>query len=84
MTPVAKSLISPIEEYTQQVDRTFQNYQLTNRGQLVVELETKLQSHLNSAPLLIINNGTIPLQIALKLLGKGGEIWKYGEAFENT
>jgi dTDP-4-amino-4,6-dideoxygalactose transaminase len=74
MIPVTKSFIPPIEEYTQQVDRAFQNEWLTNRGQLVVELETKLQSHLNSAPLLITNNGTIPLQIALKLLGKGGEI----------
>jgi dTDP-4-amino-4,6-dideoxygalactose transaminase len=74
MIPVTKSFLPSIEEYTRQVDRAFQNEWLTNRGELVVELEKKLQSYLGSAPILITNNGTVPLQIAAKLLGKGGEI----------
>ena len=74
MIPVTKSFIPDIEEYTFQVQRAFDNQWLTNRGQLVLELESKLKNYLNVSNILITNNGTIPLQIALKLLGQGGEI----------
>lgn len=76
MIPVTKSFLPPIEEYTAQVQRAFDNGWLTNRGELVVELEEKLTNYLDlkESKILCTNNGTIPLQIALKLLGKGGEI----------
>jgi dTDP-4-amino-4,6-dideoxygalactose transaminase len=74
MIPVTKSFIPPIEEFTKIVDRAFKAEWLTNRGHLVLELESKLKSCLNVSNILITNNGTIPLQIALKLLGNGGEI----------
>jgi dTDP-4-amino-4,6-dideoxygalactose transaminase len=57
-----------------QVQRAYNNSWLTNRGELFVELEEKLKAYLGVSNILITNNGTIPLQIALKLLGKGGEI----------
>jgi dTDP-4-amino-4,6-dideoxygalactose transaminase len=57
-----------------QVQRAYDNEWLTNRGELVMELEEKLKSYLGVSNILITNNGTIPLQIALKLLGGGGEI----------
>ena len=47
---------------------------MTNRGELVLELEAKIQDSMQLKNCLIMNNGTIPIQIALKLLGKGGEI----------
>jgi len=74
MIPVTKSFLPPLEEYTAQVKRAFDNQWLTNRGELVLELEEKLRQHLNISNILITNNGTIPLQIAIKLLGNGGEI----------
>lgn len=76
MIPVTKSFIPPIEEFSAQVKRAFDNGWLTNRGVLVRELEEKLQVYLGltESKLLCTNNGTMPLQIALKLLGKGGEI----------
>jgi dTDP-4-amino-4,6-dideoxygalactose transaminase len=76
MIPVTKSFIPPIEEYMAQVQRAYNNHWLTNRGELVVELEQKLASYLElqESKILITNNGTIPLQIAVKLLGRGGEI----------
>lgn len=74
MIPVTKSFIPPIEEYTKQVERAFKNEWLTNRGELVRELEVKLMNYLGLSNILITNNGTIPLQIALKLLGNQGEI----------
>ena len=76
MIPVTKCFLPPIEEYMAQVQRAYKNGWLTNRGELVLELEQKLSEYLNllETKILITNNGTIPLQIALKLLGKGGEI----------
>jgi dTDP-4-amino-4,6-dideoxygalactose transaminase len=58
------------------VQRAFNNHWLTNRGELVLELEQHLTDYLQleRSKILITNNGTIPLQIALKLLGKGGEV----------
>ena len=76
MIPVTKSFLPPIEEYMAQVQRAYNNGWLTNRGELVVELEQKLTDYLElkESKILCMNNGTIPLQIALKLLGQGGEI----------
>ncbi len=76
MIPVTKSFLPPIEEYMAQVQRAYNNGWLTNRGELVQELEQKITEHLGlqESKILITNNGTIPLQIALKLLGNGGEI----------
>jgi dTDP-4-amino-4,6-dideoxygalactose transaminase len=39
-----------------------------------LELEEMIKEYLSVSNIIIMNNGTIPLQIALKLLGKGGEI----------
>ncbi len=74
MIPVTKTFLPPIEEYTAQVQRAYANGWLTNRGPLVRELEEKLNAYLGTENILITNNGTIPLQIAIKLLGNGGEI----------
>lgn len=72
--PVTRTFLPTIEEYQQWVQKAFDNQWLTNRGELVKELELKLRSYLGIDWITITNNGTIPLQIALKLLGKGGEI----------
>lgn len=72
--PVTKTFLPPIEEYQAQAKRAFDNQWLTNRGELVLELEEKLKIYLETDNIIITNNGTIPLQIALKLLGKKGEI----------
>lgn len=74
--PVTKSFLPPIEEYQAQLSRIWKNEWLTNRGELVQELEQKVSDylHLKEAKMIAMNNGTIPLQIALKLLAKGGEV----------
>ncbi len=76
MIPVTQTFLPPIEEYMEQVQRAYDKGWLTNRGELVVELETKLTQYLQlqESKILITNNGTIPLQIALKLLGNSGEV----------
>lgn len=76
MIPVTKSFLPPIEEYTSQVQRAYNNGWLTNRGALVLDLEDKLTEYLSleQTKILLMNNGTVPLQIALKCLAKGGEV----------
>lgn len=74
MINVTKTFFPPIEDYHLYLQRIWKNKWLTNRGELVLELEEKLKEHLSVSNIIITNNGTIPLQIALKLLGKGGEI----------
>lgn len=74
MINVTKTFFPPLEIYQKQLERIWKNQWLTNRGELVLELESKLKDYLSIENILITNNGTIPLQIALKLLGNGGEV----------
>ncbi|CAN1532090.1 WecE Predicted pyridoxal phosphate-dependent enzyme apparently involved in regulation of cell wall biogenesis [Flavobacteriaceae bacterium] len=74
MINVTKTFFPPIEEYNLQVQRIWDNQWLTNRGELVLELEEKLKEYLSVSNIIIMNNGTIPIQIALKILGKNAEI----------
>jgi dTDP-4-amino-4,6-dideoxygalactose transaminase len=74
MINVTKTFLPPKGEYNKLVGRAWDNEWLTNRGELVLELEEKLKQFLEVSHIIATNNGTVPLQIALKLLGKGGEI----------
>ena len=74
MINVTKTFFPPLEEYQKQLQRIWLNEWLTNRGELVIELEEKLKNYLSVDHILVTNNGTIPILIALKLLGNGGEI----------
>lgn len=74
MINVTKTYFPPLDEYTNQLERIWANQWLTNRGELVLELEEKIKEYLEIDNILIMNNGTIPIQIALKLLGNYGEI----------
>lgn len=74
MINVTKTFLPPLQEYKKQIQRAWDNEWLTNRGELILELEEKLKKYLGVSNIIITNNGTIPLQIALKLLGSEGEI----------
>jgi dTDP-4-amino-4,6-dideoxygalactose transaminase len=74
MINVTKTFFPPFNEYSNQLKRIWKNEWLTNRGELVLELESKLKSLLEVPHLIIMSNGTIPLQIALKIIGNRGEI----------
>ena len=74
MINVTKTFFPPLEVYQSQLQRIWSNEWLTNRGELVLELEEKLKNYLSVDHILVTNNGTIPIQIALKLLGNEGEI----------
>lgn len=74
MIQVTKTFIPPIAEYTAIIQKAWDNEWLTNRGELVLELEAQLKEYLEISNIIITTNGTIPLQIAVKILGNGGEI----------
>jgi dTDP-4-amino-4,6-dideoxygalactose transaminase len=71
---VTKTFLPKQEEYNKILERVWRSKWITNRGILVLELEDKLKEYLNVSNILITNNGTIPLQLALNLLGKKGEV----------
>lgn len=74
MINVTKTYFPPLEDYIFQLERIWKNEWLTNRGELVKELEEKLKAYLGIDNIILMNNGTIPLQIALKLLANNGEV----------
>ncbi len=74
MINVTKTFLPPIADYTDLVQRAWDNQWLTNRGELVLELEQKLKEYLEVSYVTAMTNGTIPLQIALKMMGKCGEV----------
>lgn len=74
MINVTKTFFPPLAEYNSQLSRIWHNEWLTNRGELVLELEEKIKNYLSVSNIIIMNNGTVPIQIALKVLGNCGEI----------
>ena len=47
MIPVTKTFFPPIKEYQDQLARIWENKWLTNRGELVIELEDRLKAYLD-------------------------------------
>lgn len=74
MINVTKTFLPSIESYQSYLKRAWDKVWLTNRGELTLELEKKIKQKYNTTNLIITNNGTIPLQIALILLGNQGDI----------
>lgn len=74
MINVTQTFLPPFEEYEKYLRRVWDSKWLTNRGELVRELEEKLNSFLGVKNLLLVSNGTIALQIAIKALELKGEI----------
>ena len=66
MINVTKTFFPPIEEFNKQIERIWKNQWLTNRGELVVELEEKIASYLNLKDSKLISNvaSVIPHPIA--------------------
>jgi len=74
MINVTQTYLPPQEEYQAILKRAWDNKWLTNRGELVKELEGKLKTYLGVSNLTLTTNGTLPIQIAIKTLGLLGEI----------
>lgn len=71
---VTKCYLPPKQEYEDQLERLWETHWLTNRGEMVLELEQTLKNYLKVDSLICMTNGTLPIQIAIKALGLTGEI----------
>lgn len=71
---VTECFLPPIEEYTLLLEKIWESKWVTNRGPLVRELESKIKSTLRTPEVIFTTNGTIPIQIAIRLLSDGGEV----------
>lgn len=74
MINVTKPFLPPIEKYQAYVQQIWDRVWLTNNGPLVNELELRLKEHLKLDHLLFLGNGTIAIQIAIKVLRLKGEV----------
>ncbi|GGG28143.1 aminotransferase DegT [Dokdonia pacifica] len=74
MINVTKSFLPPYEEFIDIFKKSWDSGWLTNRGELVKDLEKRLCDYLDVNGLLAMSNGTLPLQIAIKALDLKGEI----------
>ena len=74
MIRVTKTFFPPKEEFIKNIDRIWSNEWLTNNGELLKELSLKLKEYLGVENIIPMTNGTLPIQIALKVLGNNAEI----------
>lgn len=74
MIPVTKTFLPPQEEYQELLRGVWNTQLLTNRGALLLQLESELKSYLGADHFVVMNNGTVPIQIAIHLLADGGDV----------
>ena len=74
MINVTKTYLPDINLYTSYLQRAYDACWLTNRGELLLELEEKINSFLGIPSCILMTNGTLPIQVALHLLAEKGEV----------
>lgn len=74
MIQVTRTFLPPQEEYNKILKLAWDKEWLTNRGELVLELEALLKQYLDVKNVIAMTNGTLPIQIAIKMLEVKGEI----------
>lgn len=71
---VTKPFLPPLEAYFIAITKLWESHVLTNNGYYLTELEHRLAHFLQAESVLLTNNGTIALQIALQALGVKGKV----------
>lgn len=74
MINVTKTFLPPLEEYQKYLEQIWESNQIANGGKLWYTLQAKLKNYLDSPDIILTANGTLPLQIALKVLAGKGEV----------
>lgn len=69
---VTQSSLPPLDKYAQCVADIFQSHWLTNQGKYAEMLEKELAYRTDSPTLALCSNGTLALQLGLRLLGLNG------------
>ena len=71
---VTKSFLPPKQEFQKYVDAIWESACFTNNGPFLQKLEKELKDFIGVKNLMVCNNGTIVLQMALKALEIKGEV----------
>lgn len=71
---VTKSYLPPLEEYQRLVAEVYASHVLTNNGPLHKRLEHALRERLEAPHLLLMSNGTLAIQLALRALKVRGKV----------
>lgn len=74
MIPINKPHLPDLNKYQKFIAGTFQRNQLTNDGPLLLELTARLEDYLGVDNLLLVANGTVALQVAIKALNISGNV----------
>ena len=74
MINVTKTFFPPKEDYINYINKIWENEWLTNNGELLIELTSKLKGYLGVNYVMTMTNGTLPIQIALNAFAKQGEV----------
>jgi len=74
MINVTKSDLPSLKKYTKYLEKIWETGWLSNNGDFVQLLEKRLKEYLKIENLLLVTNGTLALQLALKSLDIKGEI----------
>ena len=74
MIPVTRTFLPDIEEYTVYLDKIWQAGHITNNGPLCRQLADEIALYLRVPNLELVTNGTLALQIAIKVLDIKDEI----------
>lgn len=74
MINITKSDLPEIKKYIGYLEKIWASRWLTNNGEFVQLLENKLAEYLKVKNIILISNGTLALQLALKALDVKGEV----------
>ena len=74
MLTVTKPDLPPLEEYNEYLKRIWASRWLTNDGEYVELLQRKLQEYLKIQELVLVSNGTLAIELALRGLEIRGEV----------
>ena len=70
---VTRANLPPLEDYLGCVRRIFETHDLTNMGEYARRLEAELAAVLDAPAIAVCANGTLAIQLALRLLGLNGK-----------
>jgi dTDP-4-amino-4,6-dideoxygalactose transaminase len=71
---VTKSSLPELEKYVEYLRKIWSTRWLTNDGEFVKLLERKLEAYLRIKDLVLVSNGTLALQLAIRALELKGEV----------
>ncbi len=74
MIEINRPFLPPQEEYLQLLSEAWDRGWLTNQGPIAESLEAKLADHLGIDHMALVSNGTVAIQMAIKLLGVKGKV----------